>query len=140
MSENKKKFTRQLFSQKPKEEKSSMSSPNKLKLLFTVVERPKTEFYVDLLQGYEINMQMVLHATGTAKGELLGLLGLIENEKSVIISVIKAERENESMSTLANKFTTVRNGKGIAYTVPMTSMIGVAIYQFLSNTSNGGIG
>ena len=116
------------------------SAIKKLKLLFTVVERPKTEFYVDLLQGYEINMQMVLHATGTAKGELLGLLGLIENEKSVIISVIKAERENEIMSTLANKFTSVRNGKGIAYTVPMTSMIGVAIYQFLSNTSNGGIG
>jgi glycerol-3-phosphate acyltransferase PlsY len=26
-----------------------------------------------------------------------------------------------------------KGGKGIAYTVPMTSTIGVAIYQFLSN-------
>jgi hypothetical protein len=37
------------------------------------------------------------------------------------------------------KFRTVKGGKGIAYTVPISSTIGVAIYQFLSNTSNGGI-
>ena len=36
------------------------------------------------------------------------------------------------------KFRTVKGGKGIAYTVPMTSVIGVAIYQFLSNNNGGG--
>ena len=37
------------------------------------------------------------------------------------------------METLNEKFDKIKNGKGIAYTVSMQSIIGVAIYQFLSN-------
>ena len=39
-------------------------------------------------------------------------------------------------TTLEEKFHKIKNGKGIAYTVPLTSTIGVAIYQFLSNTQS----
>ena len=37
------------------------------------------------------------------------------------------------MQGLENKFHTLKNGKGIAFTIPMSSVIGVAIYRFLSN-------
>ena len=120
-----------------KEQKTTptpMLSPNKMQLLFTVVNREKTEFFVDLLQSFEVNMQLVLSAKGTAASHTLEMLGLNDSEKSVIISVIKKTRAAEALSTLDEKFTSVKGGKGIAYTVPMTSTIGVAIYQFLSNT------
>jgi hypothetical protein len=32
---------------------------------------------------------------------------------------------------LDNKFETVRNGDGIAFCIPVSSIIGVAVYQFL---------
>ena len=115
-----------------------MLSPNKLELLFTVVNKEKTEFYQDLLQGFEINMQLILSAHGTAASHMLEMLGLGESEKSVIISVIKRSRVKDALESLGEKFSSVKGGKGIAYTVPMTSTIGVAIYQFLSNTSSGG--
>ena len=35
--------------------------------------------------------------------------------------------------TLNEKFNTIKKGKGIAFTVPFSSMIGVAAYGFLSN-------
>ena len=111
-----------------------MRSPHKLKILFTVVNRQKTEFFVDLIQTFEANVQLVLSASGTANEELLSILGLSSSEKSVIISVIRDDREREILSTLGDRFKTIKNGKGIAYTVPMSSTIGVAIYQFLSNT------
>ena len=111
-----------------------MRSPHKLKILFTVVNRPKTEFFVDLIQSYEANIQLILSASGTANEELLNILGLSSSEKSVIISVIRDDNEKELLSALGDKFRTIKNGKGIAYTVPMSSTIGVAIYQFLSNT------
>ena len=111
-----------------------MRSPHKLKILFTVVNRPKTEFFVDLIQTFEANVQLILSATGTANAELLNYLGLSSTEKSVIISIIRDDREKELLSTLEERFKTIKNGKGIAYTVPMSSTIGVAIYQFLSNT------
>ena len=34
---------------------------------------------------------------------------------------------------LEEKFETIRNGKGVAFTVPLSSVIGVSMYQFLSN-------
>lgn len=119
--------------------KTPMAAPNKLMLLFTVVSKEKTEFYQDLISGFEVNMQMVLSAHGTLPANKLALLGLNDSDKSVIISVIKRERVKSVTETLAEKFRTVKGGKGIAYTVPMTSVIGVAIYQFLSNTNGGGI-
>ena len=51
----------------------------------------------------------------------------------------RQEMERAALSELEEKFKTVKGGKGIAYTVPMTSTIGVAIYQFLSNTTSGGL-
>ena len=61
------------------------------------------------------------------------MLGLEDSDKSVIFSVIREDRAGEIMQGLAQKFQTVRNGKGIAFTTPLSSVIGVAIYRFLSN-------
>ena len=121
-----------------KGKKTPMAAPNKLMLLFTVVSKEKTELYQNLLEEFEINMQMILSAHGTLPASKLALLGLNDSEKSVIISVVKREHIKSITEMLEEKFRTVKGGKGIAYTVPMTSVIGVAIYQFLSNTSGGG--
>ena len=118
---------------------TSMTAPKKLMLLFTIVNRNKAEFYVDVLQKFEINMQLVLAANGTADTTIQSLLGLTDSEKSVIISVVRRDKCRAALLELEEKFTTVKGGKGIAYTVPMTSTIGVAIYQFLSNTTSGGL-
>ena len=118
---------------------AGMTAPKKLMLLFTIVNRNKAEFYVDVLQKFEINMQLILAANGTADTSIQSLLGLAESEKSVIISVLRRDKCRAALAELEEKFKTVKGGKGIAYTVPMTSTIGVAIYQFLSNTTSGGL-
>lgn len=116
-----------------REPQGSMSAPDKMQLLFTVVNRNKTEFYMDLLGTFEVNLQMVLNAHGTAEEKHLELLGLADSDRTVIISVIRRDRAKDALAALEEKFRTVKGGKGIAYTVPMKSTIGVAIYQFLSN-------
>ncbi len=129
--ENVKKIVR--VSRKKKEEKKDLA-PHKLKLLFTIVNRNKAEFYVDLIHNFEVNMQMTLLAHGTADSKTLSYLGIEGNEKSVIISVIKEDKVKEALALLEEKFSTVRNGKGIAYTVPLSSTVGVALYKFLCNS------
>ena len=108
-------------------------APHRLQLLFTIVDRKKGEFYADYLQNFEVNMQLMLAGEGTASKETLSLLGLADSDKTVIISVIKEEKAKAALSGLEEKFSTIKNGKGIAYTIPMTGTIGVAIYQFLAN-------
>ena len=121
-------------STKQKKNGGALRAPQKMQLLFTVVNRKKAEFYTDLLQNFEVNMQLALSASGTAGSTMMELLGLTDSEKTVIISIIRSDKAKDALAALEEKFKTVKGGKGIAYTVPMTSTIGVAIYQFLSNT------
>lgn len=105
----------------------------KLKLLITVVPRHKTEFFIDLLTGFEVNFQTCVSAQGTAGSETLRLLGLSDSDKSVIFSVIREDKAEEILLSIKRKFETVRGAKGIAFTTPLSSVIGVTIYRFLSN-------
>lgn len=112
------------------------SAIKKLKLLITVVDRSKAEFYLDVLSQFDVNCQMVTSGKGTAQSELIDLLGL-NIHKTVILSVVREDMVDPVMKCLEEKFSTIRNGKGIAFAVPLSSVIGVNIYQFLSNNKQG---
>ena len=113
--------------------KAAADSFKKLKILVTVVNRSKTEFFMDLLTSFEVNFQTAVLGQGTARSEMLYMLGLEDSDKGVIFSVLREDKEQEAMHALEDKFQTIKNGKGIAFTIPMSSVIGVAIYRFLSN-------
>ena len=117
-----------------------MTAPDGMVILFTIVNKKKGDLFADLIQGYEVNLQTILSAQGTADREALSLLGLSDSEKAVIVSVVRRDRINEVLAMLEIKFRTVKEGKGIAYTVPMSSTIGVLFYQFLSNKKGGSLG
>lgn len=108
------------------------SAIKKLKLLFTIVDRPKGEFYLDVISQFDVNCQMAMGGLGTASSELVELLGL-EPHKAVILSVIREDMVDAVMNTLEDKFETIRNGKGVAFAVPLSSVIGVNLYRFLSD-------
>lgn len=108
----------------------------KLKMVITVVDRSKAEFYMDVLSEFEVNCQMFTGGIGTAHSELVDLLGL-NIQKAVFLSIAREDRVDEIMACLDNKFATIKNGKGIAFAVPMGSVIGVNMYQFLSNNKQG---
>lgn len=104
----------------------------KLKLVITVVDRPKAEFYLDVLSQFDVNFQMATGGKGTATSEIVDMLGL-NIHKVVLMSVVREDMVDQIMNCLETKFKTIRNGKGIAFAVPMSSVIGVNMYQFLSN-------
>jgi hypothetical protein len=108
------------------------SAIKKLKLLITVVDRQKGEFYLDVISQFDVNCQMAMGGLGTATSELVELLGL-EPHKAVILSVVREDRVDQIMNTLEDKFATIRNGKGIAFAMPLGSVIGVNMYRFLSD-------
>ena len=112
------------------------SAIKKLKLLVTVVEKPKGEFYLDVISQFDVNCQLVMGGLGTATSEIMELLGL-EPHKAVILSVVREDRVDDLMNCLEDKFATIRNGKGISFAVPLSSVIGVNLYRFLSDNRMG---
>ena len=108
------------------------SAIKKLKLLFTVVDRQKGEFYLDVISQFDVNCQLAMGGLGTATSELVELLGL-EPHKAVILSVVREDMVDDIMNTLEDKFATIRNGKGVSFAIPLSSVIGVNLYRFLSD-------
>lgn len=108
-------------------------APHKLSLIFVIAPRNKSDFFTDFLHEYEINAEYVLSASGTASNETLSALGVVSSDKAVIIGVVRNDMIKPALSGLEEKFRTLRGAKGVAFVSPMTSLIGVAVYQFLCN-------
>lgn len=116
-----------------KRENTTTVKNNKLFMLVTVVSRNKAEYYADLIQSFEVNLQTVALANGTADAKTMRYLGLTDTEKVVIFSIIQQNRLPDATHALDEKFKTVKGGKGIAFTVPLTSVMGKLLFGFLSN-------
>ncbi len=113
--------------------KNNAVKENRLELLFTIVNRSKAEYYVDLLHSFDVNMQIIALGQGTANASTMAYFGLDDLDKAVILSVINETKINDALGALEDKFAKIKNGKGIAYTVPLDGVIGTLIYGFLSN-------
>ncbi len=106
---------------------------NKLELLVTIVARNKAEYYMDVIQEFDVNMQFLALASGTADERMRSFIGLTDSDKTVIFSVIQEKKIPDALNSLGEKFRTIKNGNGIAFTIPFASVIGTLIYGFLSN-------
>ena len=111
----------------------SRVSMNRLKILVTTVNHAKADFYMDHIQSFGVNMQMVFFGKGTAPQEILAAMGLADSDRAVIFSVIGEDRLPAALESLEEKFRTIAGGKGIAYTGPLKSIIGKSIFNFLSD-------
>ena len=110
-------------------------SPMKLTLLVTIVPREREAFFIDYLQTLGANLQLGAQGHGTATKEVLEYVGLDNNDKAVLFCIIKEERVERIMSGLEDKFTALRNSKGIAAAIPLSSVIGKLSFGFLSGDS-----
>ena len=110
----------------------------KCKLLVTVVDHRKEDFFIDYIQAYGANLQMTMRGEGTAKTEMLRMLGLTDSEKSVLFSIVREDQVRPLCDGLSEKFKTVKNGQGIAFTIPLSSVVGASVYRFLSDQKTGG--
>ncbi|MBO6010686.1 MAG: hypothetical protein J6P71_02675 [Oscillospiraceae bacterium] len=108
-------------------------APERLMLLVTVVNKGKGTFFADLLQTFDANLQMSFVGDGTARSDLIEFLGLKDSRRSIIFSVVRASQLDAIEAALEERFVTVNGGTGVAFTVPLSSVIGKLSYGFLSN-------
>ena len=73
------------------------SSIKKLKLLITIVDRRKGEFYLDVISQYDVNCQMLVGGLGTANSDMLELLGLEPHKRHRLCSAAEQCHWRESV-------------------------------------------
>lgn len=113
--------------------KNGSSAPNRLVLLITIVQKGKGTFFSDYLQQtFGANLQLAIVGNGTAEANLVEFLGL-KDKRSVIFSVVREDKVDLILAALEERFHSVNRDTGVAFTVPLSSVIGILSYAFLSN-------
>ena len=107
-------------------------APMKLELLLAVVHNDKARYYSSLIQSHQANLQLSVPAKGTTH-LILDTLGFTDSSKSLIVSVVRTDEAARLINLLEDTFRKGKGYKGIAFTIPMTSVIGTLAYGFLSN-------
>jgi len=113
-------------------ENNNLKAPKKLKILVTIIDRKKVDYYTSTYEGYGINMQEVVYANGTTPRKINDMLGIQTSEKAVIFSIVEESKIKTILADCEDKHFKTKNGKGIAFTIPIKSMIGVMLYEFLA--------
>ena len=107
-------------------------APMKLELLMAVVHNDKAAYFSSLIQSHQANLQLTVPAKGTTH-LILNYLGFTDQPKSLVMSVVRADQAAGLIDLLDRTFQKGKGYKGIAFTVPMTSVVGTLVYGFLSN-------
>lgn len=112
----------------------------KLKILVTIVPQGKKEIIIDLLEEFEVNLSFSFNGSGTSTNELMRVLGLEHNDRDVILSFIRENKVKDAILAVEDKFKRFKYNQSIAFSIPLSSIIGMQDYLFLSNLGGKHIG
>lgn len=105
----------------------------KLCAFITIVNHGQSGPVVKIFQNGGVSTQFVETGYGTAEKQVLDILGIADNRKEIVISLVKQESLLDIKTELEAFFAANKRNRGIGFSIDMTSIIGVKVYQFLAN-------
>ncbi len=93
---------------------------NKLKFLFSIIERGKAKEYIKKLNEIKIDFHIQCVGHGTAPSEMKDIFGLVNSEKDIIFSIAT----KQSINAFVSSFSKVEGGKKYFAGLAMVTNIG----------------
>ncbi|MCL2010824.1 MAG: hypothetical protein FWG71_09835 [Synergistaceae bacterium] len=98
---------------------SNQASPY---LLVAVVNRVKNKRLEEIFREKHVPFQYLLNAVGTARSEVLKVLGLSGSEKTIGLCVTQRYKARQVMTSVLERMEMTRPGQGIVFTVPLSGV------------------
>ena len=112
----------------------SVSTTKKLLMFITIVNRGQGNYVLKLFESEGANAQFVQYGEGTAQKEIRDILGIEDNTKEIIVSLLIEDKIESAKKELEAFFKISKRNRGIGFSIPMTSLIGMKLYQFLTDS------
>lgn len=109
---------------------------SKLKMFFIVVRYGQGKAIQNILSQIDTAFTMDMQASGGTFDEV-GLFGIGDHKKELVIGIVREDKSELLVRMVSERFAVSKAAKGILYSVPLTSVAGVTIYKFLTNTRKG---
>lgn len=113
------------------EEKENLS---RLYVYVVIVDRGQGNSVIKLMQSLGSSLQFTEQGQGTATNELRNILGIIDDYKDVVFSIIDDNKLDSVTKELDSFFVASKKNRGVGFAIPMTSIMGVKFYKFLTQT------
>lgn len=94
----------------------------RLKLMVTIIDRPKGDTAAKICAGLGIQFHLGMLGRGTASSEVLDVLGLGEIDKVVVLTLVPEPLVQTVKGELVRKLHLRHPGKGILFTLPLSGI------------------
>lgn len=105
---------------------------SELYMMTTIINRSFSKKYLELYKEEGLQVMFVTLGSGTASDAVLDYLGLESTGKAVIFTLLTEEKFGGIKKSLQQKLHIDVPGVGIAFTVPLSSIGGKKVLQFLT--------
>ena len=125
----------------PKKKKETNEMPSldkivqkKLSLFVTIVGKGQAIPITRIFERGGSSAQFIQRGEGTAQKEIYDILGVVDTDKDIVFSFISQDKIPDIKNELNAFFMANKKNRGIGFSIPLSSIIGVRVYQFLANT------
>lgn len=121
---------------KPTNVKQPYDKTNEVKQLctyITIVNQGNGNAVSEIFKRAGANAQFIQIGEGTASKHVMDILGIENNKKEIVISLIAEDRLKDATTELAAFIAASKRNQGIGFSISMTGIAGVRMYQFLAN-------
>jgi len=119
---------------KPLLKKKVEKTYHKLFIYVIILNEGYAEPTMNRLKEQGSNVQFVALGKGTAKKEVLHMMGFEDNPKDIVLAFVD-DTNVESIQTMLEKyFNENKKIMGVGFTLKLNSVVGEKLYHFLTNT------
>ena len=113
------------------------SDIKKLVLYTVIVPRGQGENIIRIFKANKSSAQFVQYGEGTASNAIRDILGSEDTKKDIVYSLVREDAVPDIKKELDVYFIASKRNRGIAYTISLTSIVGVKLYKFFTQTVRG---
>ena len=120
-----------------KENKLPYDKEHEIKPLFAyfaIVNQGNANAIVEIFKRADCSLQFIQMGSGTATKQIRDILGIEDNRKEIVVSFVREDKLKDITTELAAYFAASKRSKGIGFSVKLTGLMGVKMYQFLTNS------
>lgn len=109
---------------------------NQMRAVFSIVDYSKGDMIADVYKKERVPVFFSTHGNGSADSSMLELLGFGENKKSVMLSILDKPASERIFAAMEEKMHISKPGKGIVFSVPLTSATAFLVGLMDKNNNN----
>jgi len=105
-----------------------------LKLFFIIVPYGQANAIISRLNEFDIACSFVFNGEGSARYFVDDVRRLPDSKKQIVLTIVREDKVEFIKRKLEERFSVSRAARGFAFSIRITSVAGVSIYKFLTNT------